>query len=468
MQRAVLGLAALLGCAGQSPAVTAPATTVAREPGVPAAQEPAPAGSEPPGTRTATPAEAELFAKLLRETESLRGLRFRRTVTLTVQTAEAIATTLTADLDAEDLEETRFVYVTLGLLAPDTDVRALLASVVADQVVGYYDTRRKRLVVREDVLGALREPGDGEAQMVLVHELVHALQDQHFGLPDEEDELDSDAANAVRSLAEGDATLAMVVRGALRAGGLAPDSAAPAVRRALMGQVAGRLGELETEALMATFAAPGQTALAEAPTILRTTLVMPYLYGLRFAARLARGTGDFATVDTAYGRRPGTTEQVMHPERYLAGEGADRLAFPPLPAFDAAGWREVTEDTLGELELGVFLGRGGAAPGRGGVDRSAAEGWSGDRLRVLRRGEAGAALWLTSWDDAREAQEAEAAARVAGAAAVRRGRGLLLMLGLSDDERRQARGVLEAVLDALPAQPPRGPGSGASPTPGAR
>ena len=385
-----------------------------------------------------------------------------------MQTPEAIATTLTAELDPEDLEETRLVYVTLGLLDAATDVRALLASVVADQVVGYYDPRRERLVVREDVLGELREARDGEAQMVLVHELVHALQDQHFGLPDEEDELDSDAANAFRSLAEGDATLAMVFRGALRAAGLGQVPPAAAVRRTLLSQAAGRLGHLDTETLTASFATPGESALTEAPTILRTTLVMPYLYGLRFAARVAAAAGDFGPVDAAYRDTPTTTEQVMHPERYLAGEGADVLRFPPVPALEAAGWKEVTEDTLGELELGVFLGRGASAPGRGGVDRAAAEGWSGDRLRVLRRGEAGAALWLTSWDDVREAQEAAAAARAQGTTVIRRGRGVLLLLGLTEDEEEPARSALEPVLDALPARAPGRSVPGSRRTAGAR
>ncbi|MEM1417134.1 MAG: hypothetical protein AAGH15_19710 [Myxococcota bacterium] len=448
MRRAFAFALALLGCA-PAPAAPPPSTPPAS---VRAPVAPVEAVADPPGSRPATDAEARLLARLLAETETLRGLRFTGPVAFTVQTPRAIAQSLTADLEEEELEETRFVYATLGLLDPATDVRALLASVVADQVVGYYDTERERLVVRDDVLDTLRRPGEGEAQMVLVHELVHALQDQRFGLPDDEDDLDSDAANAFRGLAEGDATLTMALRGALRsAGGLA---VAEERRRFVLSRFGERLGAVDTETLLEAFAAPGQDALADAPTILRTTLVMPYLYGLRFCARLA-SNGDFTRIDAAFRAPPGSSELVMHPEKYLAGEGFDAIALPALPSLDAAGWEEVAEDTLGELELGVFLGRrAGDVIGRGAVDRGAAAGWSGDRLRIYRRGEAGAAVWLTSWDDAREASEAEAA--VLGARTERQGRALVVLMGLDEAEGAAVLETLEPALATLQREGPAG------------
>jgi hypothetical protein len=102
----------------------------------------------------------------------------------------------------------------LGLLPPELDLRAMLFDVLGEQVVGYYDTEQKRLVLRDDSLAALMRrdtPDVGEGRMVVVHESIHALQDQHFDLHAEHERPHTiDEANAFRALVEGDATLAMI------------------------------------------------------------------------------------------------------------------------------------------------------------------------------------------------------------------------------------------------------------------
>ena len=73
---------------------------------------------------------------------------------------------------------------------------------------GYYDPAAKRLVLFSDVKGSYQKG-------VLIHELVHALQDQHFNLQKlgaklhQADE-NNDEALALSALIEGDASLAMV------------------------------------------------------------------------------------------------------------------------------------------------------------------------------------------------------------------------------------------------------------------
>ena len=80
---------------------------------------------------------------------------------------------------------------------------------------------------------------------------------------------------------------------------------------------------------------------------------------------------------------------------------------PELAALTEAGLEVHDEDTLGELELGVYFAQG---TGRD-RDERAAEGWGGDRLRVYRApGGATPVVWFTTWDEEREAIEAEAAA----------------------------------------------------------
>jgi uncharacterized iron-regulated protein len=71
-------------------------------------------------------------------------------------------------------------------------------------IQGYYSTKDKALFVYDDIAGNY-ERG------VLIHELVHALQDQHFGLGRRDDlPTGSDAEMALSALIEGDATFTMI------------------------------------------------------------------------------------------------------------------------------------------------------------------------------------------------------------------------------------------------------------------
>lgn len=71
-------------------------------------------------------------------------------------------------------------------------------------VQGFYSTKDKTLYLYDDLAGAY-ERG------VLIHEMVHALQDQHFGLAKlHQAEFGSDGELALAALIEGDATLTMI------------------------------------------------------------------------------------------------------------------------------------------------------------------------------------------------------------------------------------------------------------------
>src|SRR5258708_4649423 len=71
-------------------------------------------------------------------------------------------------------------------------------------VQGYYDIKEKTLYLYDDITGAY-ERG------VLIHEMVHALQDQHFGLDKLHQTDDADDAELAKTaLIEGDATYTMI------------------------------------------------------------------------------------------------------------------------------------------------------------------------------------------------------------------------------------------------------------------
>src|SRR2546430_11009369 len=87
---------------------------------------------------------------------------------------------------------------------------------------------------------------------------------------------------------------------------------------------------------------------------------------------------------------PISTEQILHPARYAAGDRPDRLAFEA-PGPDTVRY----EDGLGEFEIRLlleqYLGDESAAA-------LLATGWDGDRYQVLGA-DAEALVWYSLWDD---------------------------------------------------------------------
>lgn len=390
-------IAGLLGCGGTpGPAPASPGAGAGAERRVPETPTPAPASS---GAEAAalgrTPSRSELAAlePLMRAAESVRGLRFVREVPVLVQTRSEITSFVAGAMEPAELERARVFYVALGLLPADLDVGALLLRVMGEQIVGYYDPDSGRMVVRDDVMVDLGARGmhGAEAAVTLVHEYVHALQDQVLGLGlHDDDERTIDAENAFAALIEGDATLAMVGLLALGAGG--------------------DLERLTSDPhLLASLVSPEAIAssgaeLGSAPAIVRAPLVSRYLDGMLFCAYLHGALGGWSAVDAAHGRLPTTTEEVLHPERF-GTRAPDVVALPPLAGLEADGFVVHDEDTLGELEIGIYL----AQDTDQDREVAASDGWSGDRLRVYRRGDETAVAWITTWDTEAEAIEASRA-----------------------------------------------------------
>jgi hypothetical protein len=119
---------------------------------------------------------------------------------------------------------------------------------------------------------------------------------------------------------------------------------------------------------------------AKAPHALRTSLVAPYVYGMMFVDALRR-SGGWAAVDAAWRAPPGTTEQLLHVDKWSGHEPALVVAAPTFAAL-GSGWRAVDENSIGELGLRLafeeWLGAAGAP--------AAATGWGGGRAVLVERG----------------------------------------------------------------------------------
>lgn len=392
--------------------------------------------------RTPTPRETRAIGELMRAAERVRHLRFVRPVPVLVENRERITQYVSTQIEEEELERARVVYTALGLLPRDLDVRALLLRLMGEQVVGYYDSDAKHLVVRDDVMRGFaarssRERASdnelAEARIVLLHELVHALQDQHLHLSEHiHAERDTDAANAFHALVEGDATLAMI--------GYALEREQVPLHR-----LTGNPAQVRSFSDVVRRSPLAGSELEQAPAIVRVPLLSSYVDGLAFCASL-HGRGGFDAIDRAHSAPPVSTEQVLHPERFALPDEPTKIELPPVPALDDAGYEVVREDTLGELEMGVYFGQAGTLDDA----RRAADGWDGDRIRVYRHAdEPSAVVWLSVWDTEPDAQQAQAAAELvlrsgdsamrARSAVYRQGSKVLVLRDLPGDLRDGAR-----------------------------
>lgn len=434
-----LALALLVGC-GPSAATPASETTSSRTTSSTSTSTSRADGTVHAGRRPLDARERAALDGLIAATEQARDLTFVAPVRAFVETPEAIESHASTLLDDEELEKTSLLYGGLGLLPPELDLRACFLALLGEQVLGYYDSERVFLVLRDEVAHVLAtrpgSPSALDARLVVVHELTHALQAQRLRLAElQQEERDSDPEVALHALVEGDAMLAMLVDLSTKLG-------VPVARLVTDDAI---------DELAANAASGGGDALEAAPPIVRVSLVAPYVAGLRFV-RTLHARGGWRAVDAAFARLPASTAQVLHPELYLRGEEPETIELPPSSALEAAGYSIVDEDTLGELDLSVFLARGTARD----THPAAAEGWTGDRVRLYRSGDAAAIVWLVRFRDAREAIEAEAELRRIAAPNERfrrRDRALLVLRDVPEDAARDVEAWFDASVSApsLPA-----------------
>jgi hypothetical protein len=264
----------------------------------------------------------------------------------------------------------------MGLLTDEQDIRQLTELLYGGQVLGFYDFDERRMVVVTD---AGITP---EAQVTYAHEFTHAMQDAAFdtGEGHQAQGEDDDAALARLALEEGDASVAMVQ--------WATQNLSPA--------------ELAT---IATTPLPDTSGV---PEWMIRQLEFPYLAGAQLVTQLW-ASGGWEAVDAAYGEPPASTEQVLHPDKFVGGEAPVDVAAVDLAQLLGGGWKGVESTTVGEAMTGIWLDELGAEEGDAVV---AAEGWGGDRLAVARGPDRAFAMaWRIVFDTTAEQDEFQAAMR---------------------------------------------------------
>jgi hypothetical protein len=140
--------------------------------------------------------------------------------------------------------------------------------------------------------------------------------------------------------------------------------------------------------------------------------MFPYLLGHEFVYYLYQ-QGGWEAVNYAYSNLPTTTEQILHPEKYVDGEGPVVVNDLPLSGILSPEWRLLKQEVLGEWESFLLLAYGSdeAAQLADEVAFIAVEGWEGDTYQVYYNGETDQTLltahWI--WETAADANEFYAA-----------------------------------------------------------
>jgi hypothetical protein len=309
--------------------------------------------------------------QLQQEVATIGGIPFRSDVPLAYLDKPSLGRYLEELID-DEYPTTRATadartLIAFDLLAPGTDLRALRRRLLLENVAGFYDERpgKRRLYAISS-----HQSLTPANQIVMAHELRHALQDQYSDLhglyPESVGDFD-DRRLAFLCLLEGDATLVM--------------------QKFLLNRLPGGGEGLGIEEM--SLPAP---PVEGAPEVLRDQLVRPYTAGLDFA-RAIQAAGGWPAMQRAWASPPASTEQVLHPEKYASREAPQAVTIP----WEPAGGRLLNEGVLGEIFASTLVEQ---EPGS-----AATSGWGGDLFRVWDVGGKTVLAWRAVWDSDADRRE---------------------------------------------------------------
>lgn len=324
---------------------------------------------------------AEIRAAIETAVIDLTGLTPLEPIELTLLTRDQLSVRIEADfanaVTPEDTRRDLLVLQAFDFVEPDFDLYAALVELYSQGVLGFYDAQTAEFVVVSD-----DEELDYDEELTHAHEFVHALQDQYYELDLlNEAGLDNEAAAAVRALAEGHATL---IEGLYLASSDIPPEAVTDIAQ----QIEDASGQFD-----------------DLPPFLLDDIMFPYTAGFEFAMALYEEDG-LAAIDAAWDDLPQSTEHILHPDRYMAGDVPQVVTLPPLTGTLGVGWQLLEQDMFGEFYLRQYLSQ---QLDENSVD-VAATGWGGDQYAVYwnEADEAVTMVLRLAWDSAQDEAEFQA------------------------------------------------------------
>ena len=218
------------------------------------------------------------------------------------------------------------------------------------------------------------------------HEVAHEFQNDSFQLDSLEfNMIDSDARMALRALIEGEVAFLQNLY-------LNSDS----------------FNSGEREIIEQSLESSQPSSLDTFPMFLRKEFEFAYTAGSDFI-RYLYDQGGLEALDNAWRRPPVSTEQILHPERYLSEDVPEQTALQALEPVLLDGWFKVDEDTLGEFALREYLAQTLTRE----EAEAAASGWGGGNYALYADEQSDFTILLLtmSWDTLADQQEFEDAYR---------------------------------------------------------
>ncbi|MDD5748601.1 MAG: hypothetical protein PHP64_06110 [Actinomycetota bacterium] len=324
--------------------------------------------------------ESKRYNEIEQRVSSLRELSIKKPVRF-IEAGENIirAILIQEQLNEESSRETEVaqkMMVALGLFPQNKSLEETLLDTLTEQIAGSYNDEAKVITV---VAG--KGAGSSMDSITMAHELTHALQDEHFHLdkpPLKNDDYNSDTELAITSLVEGDATNTMY------------EYTQKYLSFAQLKNVAEESQAMSSE------------ELESAPRYVRESLLFPYGKGLEFVQAIKSRKG-IKGLNACYRNPPLSSEQIMHPEKYLSGQDNPiPVNLPDISSSLGKDWKLLKTEILGEFDVAVWF-----EEFCGLLDsQEASSGWGGNAIQYYEnKNKKGAVVNFFTWDSEQDARE---------------------------------------------------------------
>jgi hypothetical protein len=318
---------------------------------------------------------ADKVAEDVPKIEKALGVKFKTPPKLELrdraQVREFLLQKLNEPAVQKQLANEEATFKLLGMIPDTMRLKDLYVKVLTEQIIGYYDPKTKVLYV---VNGAPEE----YAGITIMHELVHALQDQYVNVDSLESiEGDDDRAAAAQAVIEGEATYEQIF---IMAGG--------------NGNLAAQLpGGWESMRSTIREAQATQPMFSSAPMVIQESLLFPYINGADFVRRFKAARPGKLPLDSL----PVSTKQLMHEDAYF-GKTKDVPSVITLPKIPGT----VEENDFGEFGTRLYVYQHTRDQ-----DQSirASNGWEADRYDLVKTPQGDALVWATAWETPGDAAE---------------------------------------------------------------
>jgi len=318
--------------------------------------------------------------RVVQEIDVVRGIGAQREIPSEVQNrtvlGERIREMILREYPVEEIEADQRAMIVAGVLQPGDNLFEMTLGMLQQNIAGYYDHETAVFFILDDT------PPDAQ-EMVMSHELFHAIQDQVWGIEQVRGPEDSltDVTLARTAVLEGDAVAVMLLH-----------AVGPGVALDEIPMVETLLEQTSTQ----------PAGGFQVPDMMWQQLAYPYSAGFSFILAVFRD-GGWEAVNAAYLDPPDSTEQILHPDKYLQRDDPVWVEF----SLDSLSYLERYEDDiLGEFSSRAWLQQilGGRVTGTS-IERACA-GWDGDRMRFyrdVRNDSHDVLVWAVTFDSEAEA-----------------------------------------------------------------